>query len=123
MVTGSTRLIVVNKGLAKKETCGWQNTDLTTLTHWHIDTGVKLTLTATGSNNMTYLQTMQCLSLAGLLWARSNAGIWEGLYKCVGATFPGQKRVALGKAPNLLEKHLDGVVHESKEETGETGLN
>ena len=42
--------------MAKKETCGWQNTDLTTLTRWHTDTGVKFTLTGTGSNDMTDLQ-------------------------------------------------------------------
>ena len=39
---------MLNKGLAKKETCGWQNTDLTTLTRWQTDTGAKFTLTATG---------------------------------------------------------------------------
>ena len=55
-VTGPTRLTVVNKGLVKKETRGWQNTDLTTLTRWHTDTGVKFTLTGTGSNDMTDLQ-------------------------------------------------------------------
>ena len=42
--------------MAKKEICGWQNTDLTTLTRWHRDTGVKVTLTATGSNDMTDLE-------------------------------------------------------------------
>ena len=47
---------MVTKGLAKKEMCGWQNTDLTTLTRWHTDTGVKCTFKATGSNDMTALQ-------------------------------------------------------------------
>ena len=42
--------------MAKKETCGMQNTDLTTLKRWHTDTGAKFTLTATGSNDMTDLQ-------------------------------------------------------------------
>ena len=42
--------------MAKKETCGWQNTDLSTLTRWHADTGAKSTLTAIGSNDMTDLQ-------------------------------------------------------------------
>ena len=55
---------------------------------------------------------------------------WEGLYKCFGAKFPKQKRVALGKglslalvgdlneiALTLLEKVLDAVVSESEEET------
>ena len=67
--------------------------------------------------------------------ARSNTSDWEGLCKCLGATFPGQKRLALGKglllalvrdlneiALTLLEKDLDAVVHESEEETEETGL-
>ena len=51
-VTGQTKLIVVNKGLTKKETCGWQNTNLTTLTRWHTNTGAKFTLTATDSSDM-----------------------------------------------------------------------
>ena len=44
-MTGQTRLTVVNNDLAKKETCGWQNTDLTTFTRWHTDTGAKFTVT------------------------------------------------------------------------------
>ena len=60
---------------------------------------------------------------------------WEGLCECSGARFPGQKRMALGKdlllalvkdlnerVLTLLEKDLDAVVHESEEETEETGL-
>ena len=35
------------------------------------------------------------------LRARSNASDWEGLCKCLGAKFPGQKRVALGKGLSL----------------------
>ena len=70
------------------------------------------------------------MSFAGTLRARSNASDWEGLCKCFGAKFPGQKRVALGKglllnlardlneiALTLLEKDLDTVVNESEEET------
>ena len=66
----------------------------------------------------------------GTLRARSNASDWEGLCKCLGAKFPGQKRAALRKglllflvrdlneiALTLLEKDLDTVVNESKEET------
>ena len=37
------------------------------------------------------------MSLVGMLWARSSISGWEGLCKCLGAKFPGQKRVALGK--------------------------
>ena len=75
------------------------------------------------------------MSLVRTLRARSNTSDWEGLCKCLGATFPGQKRLALGKglllalvrdlneiALTLLEKDLDTVVNESKEETEETGL-
>ena len=64
------------------------------------------------------------------LRARSNASDWEGLCKCLGAKFPGQKRGALGKgsllalvrdwneiALTLLEKDLDAVINESEEET------
>ena len=60
---------------------------------------------------------------------------WEGLCKYLGVKFSGQKRVAQGKdfllallrdlnerALTLLEKYLDAVVHESEEETEETGL-
>ena len=47
---------MLNKGLAKKETSGWQNTDLTTLTRWQTDTGAKFTLTATGLKDMIDLQ-------------------------------------------------------------------
>ena len=70
------------------------------------------------------------MSLGGTLWARSNASDWEGLCKCLGTKFPGQKRVALGKglllalvrdlneiALTLLGKDLDTFVNESKEET------
>ena len=66
----------------------------------------------------------------GTLRAKSNASDWEGLWKCLGAKFPGQKRVALGKSLSLalirdlidivltlLEKDLDTVVNESEEET------
>ena len=42
--------------MAKKETGGWQNTDLNALTHWHTDTGAKFTLTAMGSNETAHLQ-------------------------------------------------------------------
>ena len=69
------------------------------------------------------------MSLVGTLQARSNVSNWEGLCKCLGAKFPGQKWVALGKglllallrdlneiALTLLEKDLDTVVNESKEE-------
>ena len=75
------------------------------------------------------------MSLVGMLWARSSISGWEGLCKCLGAKFPGQKRVALGKgflltlvsdlnemALTFLEKNRDAVVLESKEETKETGL-
>ena len=75
------------------------------------------------------------MSLVGMLRARSNASDWEGLFKCLGAKFPVQKRVALGKglllalvrdlneiALTLLEKDLDAVAHESEEEKKETGL-
>ena len=66
----------------------------------------------------------------GTLRARSNASDWEGLCKCLGAKFPGQKRVALGKCLSLalvrdlieivltlLEKVFDTVINESEEET------
>ena len=121
------------QGLAKKEICGWQNTNLTTLTRWHTYTGAKFTLTAAASKGATDLQ-ITCLSLVGTLRARSNTSDWEGLCKCLGAKFPGQKRAALGKglllalvrdlngrALTLLEKDLDAVVHNSEEETEETG--
>ena len=75
------------------------------------------------------------MTLAGTLRARSNTGNWEGLCKCLGAKFPEQKRVTLGKdlllalvrdlneiAPTLLGKDLDPVAHEREEETEETGL-
>ena len=75
------------------------------------------------------------MSLVWTLRVRSNTRYLEGLCKCLGATFPGQKRVSLGKGfllalvrdlnerpPILLGKELDAVVHESKEETEETGL-
>ena len=65
-----------------------------------------------------------------MLRARSNASNWKGFCKCSGTKFPGQKLVALGKclllalvrdlneiALTLLEKDLDTVVNESKEET------
>ena len=55
-VTGPTSLTVANKDLDKKETCGRQNTYLTTLTRWQRDAGATITLTATGSNNMTDLE-------------------------------------------------------------------
>ena len=51
-----TKLTVVNKGLDKKETCGWQNTYLPTLTCCHTDTGAKFTLTTTGSSDMRDFQ-------------------------------------------------------------------
>ena len=67
------------------------------------------------------------MSFGGTLWARSNASDWEGLCKCLGAKFPGQKRVALGKglllalvrdlneiALTLLRKDLDTVVNQSE---------
>ena len=70
-----------------------------------------------------------------MLRAISNVSDWEGLCKCLGAKFPGQKRVALGKgslialvrdfneiAVTLLEKDLDAVVNDREEETEETGL-
>ena len=70
------------------------------------------------------------MSLIGTLRARSNASDWEGLCKCLGAKFPGQKRVAPGKglllvlvtdwneiALTLLEKELDAVANEREEET------
>ena len=70
------------------------------------------------------------MSLVGTLRARSNLSDWEGLCKCLGTKFPGQKRVALGKgllldlardlneiALTLLEKDLDTVVNKSEEET------
>ena len=70
------------------------------------------------------------MSLVGTLRARSNASDWEGLCKCLGAKFPGQKRAALRKglllflvrdlneiALTLLEKDLDTVVNENEEET------
>ena len=70
------------------------------------------------------------MSLVGTSRARSNASDWERLRKCLGAKFPRQKRVALGKgfllalvrdlneiALTLLEKVLDAVVNESEEET------
>ena len=63
------------------------------------------------------------MSLVGKLRARSNASDWEGLCKSLGAKFPGQKRVALGKglllalvrdlneiSLTLMEKDLDAVV-------------
>ena len=53
------------------------------------------------------------MSLVGPLRARSNASDWEGLSKCLGTKFPGQKRIAL----TLLEQNLDTVVNESEEET------
>ena len=119
--------------MAKKEICGWQNTNLTTLTRWHTYTGAKFTLTAAASKGATDLQ-ITCLSLVGTLRARSNTSDWEGLCKCLGVKFPGQKRAALGKglllalvrdlngrALTLLEKDLDAVVHKSEEETEETG--
>ena len=75
------------------------------------------------------------MSLVGTLRARSNVSNWEGLCKCFGAKFPGQKLVfqikgfllALVRDVNeialtLLEKDLDAVVNESEEETEETGL-
>ena len=82
-----------------------------------------------GSNDMTDLQITQCLSLFGTLRTRSNTSDWEALCKCIGAKFPGQKRVALGNglllalvrdlneiALTLLEKDFDAVVNESEEE-------
>ena len=70
------------------------------------------------------------MSLVGMLRTRSNASYREGLCKCLGVKFPGQKRVALGKglllalvrdlneiALTLLEKDLDTVVNENEEET------
>ena len=42
------------------------------------------------------------MSLLGTLRARSNASDWEGLCKCLGAKFPGQKQVALGKGLLLV---------------------
>ena len=70
------------------------------------------------------------MSLVGTLRARSNASDWEGLCKCLGTKFPGQKQVALGKglllalvrelnkiALTLLKKDLDTVVYESEEQT------
>ena len=75
------------------------------------------------------------MSLVGTLRASSNTSNWEGLCKCLGTKFPGQKRVTLGeglllalarnlneRALILLEKDLDAVLHESEEETKETGL-
>ena len=69
------------------------------------------------------------MSLVGSLRARSNASDWEELCKFLGAKFLGQKRVVLGKglllalvrdlneiALTLLEKDLNAVVNESKEE-------
>ena len=69
------------------------------------------------------------MSLGGTLWARSNASDWEGLCKCLGTKFPGQKWVAIRKgllitlvrdlneiALTSLEKDLDAVVNESEEE-------
>ena len=70
------------------------------------------------------------MSLVGALPARSNMSNWEGLCKCLGAKFPGQKQVALRKrlllalvrdlneiALTLLEKDPDATVHESEKET------
>ena len=70
------------------------------------------------------------MSLVEPLRARTNASDWEGLCKCLGAKFPGQKREALGKGLllalvrdvneiplTLLEKDLDTVVNESEDET------
>ena len=71
-IKGRRRLAVVNKGLAKKEAYGWQNTDLTTLTSWHTDTGAKFTLRTTGWNNTADWEIIWYFSLIGALWARSN---------------------------------------------------
>ena len=70
------------------------------------------------------------MSLVGTLRVRSIASDWELLCECLGAKFPGKKRVTLGKglllalvgdlneiALTLLEKDLDAVVNESEEET------
>ena len=75
------------------------------------------------------------MSLVGTLRARSDTSSWEGLWKCLGTKFPGQKRVTLGeglllalardlneRALILLEKDLDTALNESEEETEETGL-
>ena len=93
---------------------------INTLTHRH---GCEIDINSNGFKQHDIFTNNAMFEPSWIVMSKSNASIWEGLYKCVGATFPGQKRVALGKAPNLLEKHLDGVVHESKEEAGETGLN
>ena len=69
--------------MTKKETCGWQNTDLTTLIRWHKGTVAKFTLTATGWNGTTDLQITSCLSLVGTLRARSSTRGWGGLCKCL----------------------------------------
>ena len=71
-VTGRTRITVVNKVLAKKETCAWQNIYLITwakLTHRY---GCETHLITTGSDYMTDLQIKWCLSLVGTSWTRSN---------------------------------------------------
>ena len=73
--------------MTKKETWGWQNTDLTTLTCWHTDAGAKFTLTATGWNGTTDLQIMQCFSLVGTLRTRSNTSDWGQLRKCLEQSF------------------------------------
>ena len=69
------------------------------------------------------------MSLVGTLRAISNTSVWGGLCKW-STKFPGEKQVALAKglllalvrdlnetALTLLEKGLDVVGHESKEET------
>ena len=86
-IKGRRRLTVVKIGLSQKEAYGWQNTDLTTLTSWHTDTGTKFILRTTGWNNKADWQIMKCLSLIGALWARSNKNAWGGLCKCLEQSF------------------------------------
>ena len=83
--------------MLKKKHCEWQNTDLTTQARWHTGMHGKLTLTTTGSNDMTDLQIEGCLSWVGTLRARSNLSDWEGLCKCLGSKFLKRKWLTLGK--------------------------
>ena len=114
------------------EVCGWKKkkTDLTTWTRWYTDTGAKFTLTAKASNGRTDLQITKCLSLVRTLRARWDTRNWEGLYKCLGPKFPGQKQVVLRKhlllalvrdvnerVLTLLVKDLETILHKSEEET------
>ena len=97
-----------------------------TLTHRH---GCEIHINSDGFKRHDRFTNKVMFELSWNVTTNINTSDWKGLCKCLGAKFPGQKRVALGEGLLLalvrdlngrliafLEKDLDAVVHESEDE-------